>query len=77
VRPRSRPRTNVRRCGQARRDDEPPRGYPEMTPLLAAVEKLGIDVFAIVERTCTHVIRSAAAIAQHPRYLGCVAAFRQ
>ena len=29
---------------------EPPRGIPEMPPLLAAVEKLGIDVFAIVEQ---------------------------
>ena len=28
---------------------EPPRGIPEM-PLLAAIEKLGIDVFAIVEQ---------------------------
>lgn len=29
---------------------EPPRGIPEMPPLLAAVERLGIDVFAIVEQ---------------------------
>ena len=29
---------------------EPPRGIPEMAPLLAAVEKLGVDVFAIVEQ---------------------------
>jgi inosose dehydratase len=29
---------------------EPPRGIPEMPPLLAEVEKLGIDVFAIVEQ---------------------------
>ena len=29
---------------------EPPRGIPEMPPLLDAVEKLGIDVFAIVEQ---------------------------
>ena len=29
---------------------EPPRGIPEMPPLLAAIEKLGIDVFAIVEQ---------------------------
>lgn len=29
---------------------EPPQGIPEMPPLLAAVEKLGIDVFAIVEQ---------------------------
>ena len=29
---------------------EPPRGIPDMPPLLAAVEKLGIDVFAIVEQ---------------------------
>jgi inosose dehydratase len=29
---------------------EPPRGLPEMPPLLAAVEKLGVDVFAIVEQ---------------------------
>ena len=29
---------------------EPPRGIPEMAPLLSAVERLGIDVFAIVEQ---------------------------
>ena len=29
---------------------EPPRGIPDMPPLLAAIEKLGIDVFAIVEQ---------------------------
>ncbi|MFL6083179.1 MAG: sugar phosphate isomerase/epimerase family protein [Mycobacterium sp.] len=29
---------------------EPPRGIPEMPPLLEAIEKLGIDVFAIVEQ---------------------------
>jgi inosose dehydratase len=29
---------------------EPPHGIPEMPPLLAAIEKLGIDVFAIVEQ---------------------------
>ena len=29
---------------------EPPRGIPEMPPLLAAIERLGIDVFAIVEQ---------------------------
>ena len=29
---------------------EPPRGIPEMPPLLAAIDKLGIDVFAIVEQ---------------------------
>lgn len=29
---------------------EPPRGIPEMPPLLAEIEKLGIDVFAIVEQ---------------------------
>ncbi len=29
---------------------EPPRGIPEMPPLLSAIEKLGIDVFAIVEQ---------------------------
>ncbi len=29
---------------------EPPRGIPEMPPLLDAIEKLGIDVFAIVEQ---------------------------
>ena len=29
---------------------EPPRGIPDMPPLLAAVEQLGIDVFAIVEQ---------------------------
>lgn len=29
---------------------EPPRGIPAMPPLLAAVAKLGIDVFAIVEQ---------------------------
>jgi inosose dehydratase len=29
---------------------EPPLGIPEMPPLLAEVEKLGIDVFAIVEQ---------------------------
>jgi inosose dehydratase len=27
---------------------EPPRGIPDMPPLLAAIERLGIDVFAIV-----------------------------
>jgi len=29
---------------------EPPLGIPEMPPLLAAIDKLGIDVFAIVEQ---------------------------
>ena len=29
---------------------EPPLGIPEMPPLLAEIEKLGIDVFAIVEQ---------------------------
>src|ERR1044072_801267 len=29
---------------------EPPRGIPDMPPLLDAIEKLGIDVFAIVEQ---------------------------
>ncbi len=29
---------------------EPPRGIPDMPPLLAEIEKLGIDVFAIVEQ---------------------------
>jgi inosose dehydratase len=29
---------------------EPPRGIPDMPPLLAAIERLGIDVFAIVEQ---------------------------
>ena len=29
---------------------EPPRGIPDMPPLLEAIEKLGIDVFAIVEQ---------------------------
>jgi inosose dehydratase len=29
---------------------EPPRGIPDMPPLLRAVERLGIDVFAIVEQ---------------------------
>ena len=29
---------------------EPPRGVPDMPPLLAAIERLGIDVFAIVEQ---------------------------
>ena len=29
---------------------EPPRGIPDMPPLLAAIDKLGIDVFAIVEQ---------------------------
>ena len=29
---------------------EPPLGIPDMPPLLAAIEKLGIDVFAIVEQ---------------------------
>jgi inosose dehydratase len=29
---------------------EPPRGIPEMPPLLEAIDKLGIDVFAIVEQ---------------------------
>lgn len=29
---------------------EPPRGVPELPPLLAAVEKLDVDVFAIVEQ---------------------------
>ncbi|MGH3677327.1 MAG: sugar phosphate isomerase/epimerase family protein [Mycobacterium sp.] len=29
---------------------EPPRGIPDIPPLLAAIEKLGIDVFAIVEQ---------------------------
>ena len=28
----------------------PPHGIPEMPPLLAAIEKLGVDVFAIVEQ---------------------------
>jgi inosose dehydratase len=29
---------------------EPPHGIPDMPPLLAAIERLGIDVFAIVEQ---------------------------
>lgn len=29
---------------------EPPRGVPDLPPLLAEIEKLGIDVFAIVEQ---------------------------
>jgi inosose dehydratase len=29
---------------------EPPRGIPDMPPLLRAIERLGIDVFAIVEQ---------------------------
>jgi inosose dehydratase len=29
---------------------EPPCGIPDMPPLLAEIEKLGIDVFAIVEQ---------------------------
>ncbi len=29
---------------------EPPRGIPDMPPLLAAIDKLGVDVFAIVEQ---------------------------
>ena len=29
---------------------EPPLGIPDMPPLLAEIEKLGIDVFAIVEQ---------------------------
>jgi inosose dehydratase len=29
---------------------EPPRGIPDMAPLLAAIEQLGVDVFAIVEQ---------------------------
>jgi inosose dehydratase len=29
---------------------EPPRGIPDMPPLLEAIDKLGIDVFAIVEQ---------------------------
>ena len=29
---------------------EPPRGIPDMPPLLDALEQLGIDVFAIVEQ---------------------------
>jgi inosose dehydratase len=29
---------------------EPPLGIPEMPPLLAAIDKLGVDVFAIVEQ---------------------------
>jgi inosose dehydratase len=29
---------------------EPPRGIPDMPPLLHAIERLGIDVFAIVEQ---------------------------
>ncbi len=29
---------------------EPPLGIPEMPPLLAEIDKLGIDVFAIVEQ---------------------------
>jgi len=29
---------------------EPPLGIPDMPPLLAAIDRLGIDVFAIVEQ---------------------------
>lgn len=29
---------------------EPPRGIPDMPPLLAEIERLGVDVFAIVEQ---------------------------
>ena len=29
---------------------EPPLGIPDMPPLLAAIDELGIDVFAIVEQ---------------------------
>jgi inosose dehydratase len=29
---------------------EPPHGIPDMPPLLDAIDKLGIDVFAIVEQ---------------------------
>jgi inosose dehydratase len=29
---------------------EPPRGIPDMPPLLAAIERLDVDVFAIVEQ---------------------------
>ena len=51
---------------------EPPRGIPEMPPLLAAVDRLGIDVFAIVEQDmypCS--VDAPLPIAQRTRkYLG-------
>ena len=51
---------------------EPPLGIPEMPPLLAAIEKLGIDVFAIVEQDMypCEVDAPAADRPAHPKYLG-------
>ena len=48
---------------------EPPRGIPDMPPLLAAIEKLGIDVFAIVEQDMypCEVDASAADRPAHPQ----------
>ena len=56
---------------------EPPRGIPEMPPLLPAIERLGIDVFAIVEQDMYPCeVDAPLPIAQRTRkYLGS-AAFR-
>lgn len=51
---------------------EPPLGIPDMPPLLAAVERLGIDVFAIVEQDMYPcAVDAPLPIAQRTRnYLG-------
>jgi inosose dehydratase len=51
---------------------EPPLGIPDMPPLLAAIDKLGIDVFAIVEQDMYPcAVDAPLPIAQRTRtYLG-------